>query len=194
MSEPEVLLDPQPLRIGPYRLDIPTTRDLDDVVAAFEDAEIALWNPSVRRPGSTLRDRAKLWIADRSEWTSDHASWVVRDVDGTLVGQVSLHHIDTEGGTAEVGYWLTPQGRGRGLGTAAVAAATTYAFDIRELARVELFHAVENEASCRLALRCGFLHEGISRQSYVYGDGLRHDEHLHARLATDPAPVLSDPA
>jgi hypothetical protein len=29
------------------------------------------------------------------------------------------------------------------------------------------------------------------RQSFVYGDGLRHDEHLHGRLATD---VVAPPA
>ena len=191
MSEPDAVVDPTPLTLGPYRLDVPTAADLDEVAAAFEDPEIALWNPGVKRPGSTTRDRAKLWIADRSVWGPDHASWVVRDLDGTLVGQVSLHQIDAEGGSAQVGYWLTPRGRGRGLGTAAVAAATAYAFDVLELLRVALFHAVENEASCRLALRCGFLLEGTSRQSYVYGDGLRHDEHLHARLATDPVPELA---
>ncbi|MDQ1615779.1 MAG: hypothetical protein QOJ60_1718, partial [Actinomycetota bacterium] len=51
--------------------------------------------------------------------------------------------------------------------------------------RVELYHAVANPASCRVAEKVGFRHEGTLRQSYVYGDGTRHDEHLHARLAGD---------
>jgi len=33
--------------------------------------------------------------------------------------------------------------------------------------------------------RRGYLIEGTARQSFIYGDGLRHDEHLHARLASD---------
>ena len=52
---------------------------------------------------------------------------------------------------------------------------------------------MENDPSCRLALRCGYLVEGTARQSFVYGDGLRHDEHLHARLATDDVPVVVPP-
>ncbi len=193
MNAPDAVVEPVALHAGSLRLDAARASDVESVVEAFADPEIALWNPGASRPGGSAHERARLWVADRATWSADHASWVLRDPDGTLVGQVSLHHIDREGGSGEIGYWLTPRGRGRGLGTAAVAAATTYAFDVLELARIELFHAVENEASCRLALRCGFLLEGTSRQSYVYGDGLRHDEHLHARLATDPTPDISLP-
>ena len=182
--------EPVTLVVGPYLLDAARGTDVDAVEAAFLDPAIALWNPGARRPGFSGRDRAKLWIAERSAWTDEHASWVVRDLDGTLVGQVSLHQIDAHSGSAEVGYWLTGAGRGRGIATAALAAAARFAFDVLELARVELFHAVENEASCRVALRAGFLLEGTARQSFVYGDGLRHDEHLHARLAVDPDPAL----
>jgi RimJ/RimL family protein N-acetyltransferase len=185
---------PVALEVGPYRLDSATALDVDAVAAAFEDVDIALWNPAARRPGVSATDRARLWVADRALWGPDHASWVLRDVDGALIGQVSLHHISAESGSAEIGYWLTQRGRHRGIGAAAVAAVTRFGFDILEIVRIELFHAVENEASCRLASRVGYLVEGTARQSYVYGDGLRHDEHLHARLATDPDPVVPIPS
>ncbi len=183
--------EPVTLALGTYLLDVPRATDVDAVEEAFRDPDIALWNPSARRPGLTVRDRAKLWVADRAAWTDEHASWVVRGPDGRLVGQVSLHQIDSRNASAEVGYWLTPEGRGRGLATAALAAAARYAFDVLELARVELFHATGNVRSCRVATRAGFLLEGTARQSFVYGDGLRHDEHVHARLATDPDPELA---
>jgi RimJ/RimL family protein N-acetyltransferase len=189
VSTPEPLpVTPVPISLGGYRLDAPTEADLAAVAAAFDDPEIGLWNPGARRPGVSTTDRARLWVADRAMWSLEHASWVIRDSDGTLVGQVSVHHIDLDNGSGEIGYWLTPRGRGRGLGTAGVEAATRYSFDTLGLLRIELFHAVGNDASCRLAARCGYLLEGTARQSYVYGDGLRHDEHLHARLATDPDP------
>ncbi len=194
MTEPaDAAIAPVALEVGRYRLDAPTLVDVDVVAAAFDDPDIAMWNPGARRPGVTATERARLWVADRSSWNAEHASWVLRDIDGTLIGQVSLHHISAESGTAEIGYWLTPRGRGRGLGVAAVATATSYGFDVLGIARIELFHAVENEASCRLARRAGYLVEGTARQSYVYGDGLRHDEHLHARLATDPDPAVPPP-
>jgi RimJ/RimL family protein N-acetyltransferase len=173
------------LTFGGLVLDAATLDDVDAVAEAFADRDISLWNPGSRRRGTTVRERASLWVSDRMTWAPDHCSWVVRDVDGLLVGQVSIHSMDEEIGSGEIGYWLTAAGRGRGIGAAAVDTATRFAFDTLGLARVELFHAVENEASCRLALRCGYLTEGTARQSFIYGDGLRHDEHLHARLATD---------
>jgi RimJ/RimL family protein N-acetyltransferase len=193
-SIPEPSVAPVALRIGPYLLDVARPTDLDAVVAAFADPDIARWNPGTHRPGVPDRDRAQLWIADRTTWAPDHASWVIRDVDGTVIGQVSLHHVSQESGSAEIGYWLAPAGRGRGIGAAAVATATDYAFDVLGIVRIELFHAVENEASCRLARRTGYVLEGVARQSYVYGDGLRHDEHMHARLIGDPAPDVVVPA
>ncbi|MFN8168141.1 MAG: GNAT family protein [Candidatus Nanopelagicales bacterium] len=189
MTEPREPRSPVTVVVGPYLLDSPRVDDVDAVEAALRDPDIALWNPSARR-GMSARERARLWVAERAAWDDDHASWVVRDLDGTVIGQVSLHQLDPVNGSGEVGYWLTPAGRGRGVATAALDAAARFAFDVLELARVELFHAVENEASCRVAQRAGFLLEGTARQSFVYGDGHRHDEHLHARLATDPDPDL----
>jgi RimJ/RimL family protein N-acetyltransferase len=185
--------EPVVLHIGPYRMDTPADSDLADIVEAFRDPDIAVWNPP-GGPPIPVEERAPLWIASRATWDEHHASWVVRDHDGTVVGQVSLHQLDFVNETCEVGYWLTARGRGRGIGTAMVEAATRFAFDELGMFRIELFHAVENEPSCRLALRCGYAHEGTARQSYTYGDGRRHDEHLHARLRTDPDPGVRPPS
>jgi RimJ/RimL family protein N-acetyltransferase len=181
---------PVPLPFGRYLLDAVRTSDVDAVAAALVEPDVALWNPGASRPASSARERAEIWVGQRATWAADHASWAVRDVDGALVGQVSIHQIDTVLRSAEIGYWLAPAGRGRGLGTAAVATTTRYGFKVLGLVRIELFHAVDNGPSCRLATRCGYVLEGTTRQSFVYGDGRRHDEHLHARLASDPAPEL----
>jgi len=181
------------LRVGDYVMDAPTSDDADDLVRALADPDIAVWNPAASMSAASPRERALRWIEDRAAWAPDHASWVVRDRDGHLVGAVSLHHIDDVMATAEIGYWMAPDGRERGLGAAATDAATRFGFEQRGLVRIELFHAVENEASCRLATRCGFLHEGTTRSSFVYGDGTRHDEHLHGRLASDPYPDIPLP-
>ena len=192
MSADSVLL-PIPLPLGAFTLDAATPDDVPALLAAFADPAIALWNAG-RRRDAPLEERAKVWVESRAMWTREHCSWVVRDAGGTLAGQVSVHLIDEMMGTAEMGYWLVPGARGRGIGTAAVDTASRFAFDLLGLARLDLFHAVENEASCRLAQRCGYLLEGTARQSYVYGDGLRHDEHLHGRLATDDVAPAALPA
>jgi RimJ/RimL family protein N-acetyltransferase len=70
----------------------------------------------------------------------------------------------------------------------AVILSVGIAFGELDLHRMQLFHAAGNEASCQVAGRAGFRYEGHLRQSYRYGDGTFHDEHLHARLASDPDP------
>jgi RimJ/RimL family protein N-acetyltransferase len=67
----------------------------------------------------------------------------------------------------------------------AARAACRWAFGDLGLQRIQLFHAVENTASARVAEKAGFTCEGRLRRSHRYGDGLRHDELLWARLATD---------
>ena len=104
---------------------------------------------------------------------------------------MSVHSINPTQADAEIGYRVSPPARGRGVATEAVTAASAWAFDNLSLVRIELAHAVANPASCAVALRAGYPLEGLLRQSFVYGDGQRYDEHLHARLVTDPPPVVA---
>ncbi len=166
-------------------------RDAPDVVAAAADPAIALWNPLGLDPARGERAAAEDWIRNRADWSDlQHASWAVAEAadPGRAVGSVSLFRIDPVQRCCQVGYWVAPQWRGRGVATAALRAATGFAFERLGLHRVELFHAVDNPASCRVALAAGFQQEGLHRQSYRYGDGRYHDEHGHARLAGDDQP------
>lgn len=79
----------------------------------------------------------------------------------------------------------SPTPAGVGEASLAVATLTGWAFDTLGLHRIELCHAVPNVASCRVADKAGYRHEGTLRESYRYGDGFRYDEHIHGRLATD---------
>jgi RimJ/RimL family protein N-acetyltransferase len=175
-----VELEAPGLRLRRWRAD-----DAPAVLTALRDPTIARWNP-LDRPDPDLA-AAQVWVRDRGDWTSgDHASFAVIAVaNRTLVGSVSLFKIDPVHQHAEIGYWTVPQGRGRGIATTALSVVAGWAFHTAALHRVQLFHAVDNPASCRVATKAGFLLEGTPRESYRYGDGLLHDEHLHGRLATD---------
>jgi RimJ/RimL family protein N-acetyltransferase len=68
-----------------------------------------------------------------------------------------------------------------------VDAVTRWAFESRGLMRVQLEHSVHNEASCRVAVAAGFVHEGTTRSAYaVPGSDVREDCHIHGRLPGDP--------
>ncbi|MGK4584899.1 GNAT family N-acetyltransferase [Kitasatospora sp. HPMI-4] len=191
----EALTDPRILR--PAVLDLgdallrPWGRALDvpggivpALVAASADPDIARWNPL-----STIDPAAAEAYLDRAaaRWADGGtAAFAITDsVDGTLCGNAFLQWSNRADGIAMVGYWLLAAARGRGLATRATTAVTRWAVETADARRIELYHAVRNEASCGVATRAGFPYEGTLRASYRYTDGYQ-DEHLHARLATDP--------
>ncbi|MGW6737529.1 GNAT family N-acetyltransferase [Streptomyces sp. NPDC055013] len=164
---------------------------VDGLIVAAADPLIALWNPLA----ISDRDDALGWLEVREGgWDSGvSASFAARNAaDGVLLGGVTVRWVDRADGLAMIGYWTLPTARGRGVATRATRAVTTWAFRTADARRIEIAHAVGNKASCRVAHRCGYLPEGTLRDSHRFGDGAYHDEHLHARLATDPGPA--DPA
>ncbi|WP_335935413.1 GNAT family N-acetyltransferase [Streptomyces sp. PTD5-9] len=182
-------LDLDDVLLRPWeRRDVEAEAMLDGLVAAATDPLTALWNPFK----ATDRAQAATWLERRMDaWErGDAASFaVLAAADGTLLGNVGVRWADRADGLGMTGYWLLPHARGRGLATRATRAVTEWAFRTAAARRIELAHAVGNEASCRVAHRSGYLPEGTLRQSFRFGDGKYHDEHLHARLATDPEPA-----
>ncbi|MFE2931868.1 GNAT family N-acetyltransferase [Streptomyces sp. NPDC059278] len=165
---------------------------LDGLVAAAADPQIALWNPIATKD----RAAALAWVEARDgAWDSGAAApfAVVEATGGALLGAVTLRWVDREDGLAMIGYWLLPAARGRGIATRATGAVTSWGFATADARRIEIAHATGNESSCRVADRCSYLPEGTLRDSHRFGDGKYHDEHLHARLATDPEPVTAAP-
>lgn len=161
---------------------------LDGLVAAAADPLIALWNPLA----TADRGAALAWLESRDGgWDRGAAAAfaALTATDGALLGSVTLRWVDRADGLAMIGYWTLPAARGRGVATRAARAVTGWAFRTAGARRIEIAHAVGNEASCRVARRCGYLPEGTLRDSHRFGDGAYHDEHLHARLATDPEPA-----
>ena len=173
---------PVPVRAEEVLLRAYVPSDAADLLEAFADPLVRTWNP-----GPTDEAGVREFMAARNDWSEGrHASWAIADAGtGRLLGAVSLHQMDLEKGESELGYWVAPWARGRGVASTAALRAARYGFDDLGLRRVFCFHAVENTGSCGGARRAGFLHEGTLRQSYKYADGRWHDEHLHARLAGD---------
>ncbi|SNT01594.1 Protein N-acetyltransferase, RimJ/RimL family [Geodermatophilus saharensis] len=178
-----VALDVGALHLRPWRED-----DVDEVLAVQQDEAIRRWSGGV-----TTRDGA-VALLQRLAGQPGRISWAVTDAaTGRLLGSVSVHSVNGVQGTAQIGYWVAAAARGRSVAPRAVDAACRWAFATVPLERVELYHAVENTASGRVARKAGFTLEGRLRSSYRYGDGLRHDELLWGRLAGDPAPDLPVP-
>jgi RimJ/RimL family protein N-acetyltransferase len=158
-----------------------TPQDAGFLVSVSNDPLTMLWNP-LDCPDET----AALATIERWMVWEGHATWCVVDAQtDDIVGRISLFHLNARNASGELGYWVAPRARGLGIGARALKAASQWGFDTLALERQELFHALENTNSCRVAHKGGFIVEGTLRKSYRYADGLLHDEHVHARLRTD---------
>jgi RimJ/RimL family protein N-acetyltransferase len=141
--------------------------------------------------GRLIEDRAaalemlRRWGGSWSEGSG--AAWALSDAGGQVLGSLRFGIIDTNLLTGSVGYWLLPEVRGRGIASAALRAGTAEVFRHLGWHRIELYHAVENQRSCSVARRAGYRQEGVMREAMRYpSDGRWSDEHLHARLVSDP--------
>jgi RimJ/RimL family protein N-acetyltransferase len=168
------------------RLRPPAPTDGPRALILMRDPEVLRWNPT--RAADSLSD-AEEWIRSGADWADgSHATWHAEDREtGLFVANVSLFAIDPEHQTAKIGYRVLPDFRGRGVGREGLAAVTQWAFAERGIVRIQLEHAIANPGSCRVAEAAGYLLEGTLRSSYAV-DGRRYDEHVHGRLADDPAP------
>ncbi len=122
----------------------------------------------------------------------DPAGQGVGGAAGLVVGRAGLNRVDLHEGIGTLAYWVVPAARRRGVAVLAAGEVLRWAFDDLGLHRVEVAHSTLNLASCRVAERLGCRAEGVRRSEALHADG-HHDMHVHARLATDPAPPPLDP-
>lgn len=166
------------LLLRPWRAE-----DAPAVHAAFQDPVMHQWYvraaDSVDEVGGWIEEWLKAWAEERAP------QWAVVDADDDrLLGRVALREIHLDGAMAEVAYWTTARARGQGVAARATTTLARWALDDIGFHRLELLHAVRNEASCRVAAKAGFRLEGTKRSSVLHRDG-RHDMHLHARVQGD---------
>jgi RimJ/RimL family protein N-acetyltransferase len=171
------------LEVGDFVLRPWRAADAPAVAEAYSDPGIRRWH--VR---SMTEDEARAWIDSwPGRWAGESGGgWAVAGTSG-LLGQISLRRLNLPDGIGEVSYWVLPAARGRRVGTRALCALSTWAFEQLRLHRVELAHSTLNSASCRVAGNAGYTYEGTKRGEGLHADGW-HDMHLHARLSNDPPP------
>lgn len=143
-----------------------TTADADVLVEAWNDPEVARWNPVPPDPSVA---RAEQWIAGVDHRrTHRRAVDFVIDADGLgAVGEVGLSNFSPEHGGALIGYWVLERARGLGLATAALAAVTGWAHDELDLQIVVARCHTDNRASHRVASRAGYRLEAHDASSHA---------------------------
>jgi RimJ/RimL family protein N-acetyltransferase len=114
------------------------------------------------------------WVRKRAEeqpkWAEEGKGLELAIADpslGEFWGCVTLHGFDWKDRRCEVGFWLVPEVRQRGVGTRATSLAVSWAFENLDLLRVEMTTTPDNLVVPRLARRLGFTYEGTLRKRAV---------------------------
>jgi len=153
--------------------------------SAYQDPQIRHWH--TRQPAS--EDEVHQWFDQyRQFWVQETgASWAVTRDGGEVLGRISLGAMNLDDGVTGCSYWVLPAARGAGVATRALTALSGWALGEAGFHRLFLDHSTRNLASCRVAVKSGFLLEGTKRSDAIHSDG-RHDMHLHARIRGDEPP------
>ena len=118
------------------------------------------------------------WLADgagrqRREGTGVHVMMLDRAAN-RIVGSIGLFHADWEVRSAEIGYGVRRDERGKGYASEALGAVARWVLTEGGIQRAWLTANTDNVASVRVAEKAGFRREGTLRRAGLEEDGL-HD-------------------
>ena len=102
---------------------------------------------------------------------------------GAIAGVVSIE-VKRVQNCGEIGYWLGGGFEGKAIMTRAVKALSEFAFVELGLYRLVINVASPNEKSANVAVRSGFVLEGVARGASKVGDTY-YDAKVFSRLSTD---------
>ena len=175
----------EPLSDGHVSLRAGAERDIPEILIAYQDdPQLHVWLGEDRPPsGAELGRRADHAPADLAAGT--HLTLTILEPGSDdCRGQLSAQNFNWDHARAELGIWLAPQARGRGLAVRALPLAAGWLFDACRLERVALLTDPDNEAMIGAALHAGFVREGVLR-SYGRERSRRVDLVVLSLLATD---------
>jgi RimJ/RimL family protein N-acetyltransferase len=160
--------------------------DVPAIVAACRDPEIPRWT-SVPEHYDEAMSRAFMADLRPAMAGGERCSFGVIE-NGAVAGAIGFPRLSWEDERAEVGYWVAPHARGRGVATRAVDLVCAWGFEVCGFHRIELVAATGNPASQAVAERAGFTREGVLRD-YMVNKGRFFDMVMFSRLAGDPRNV-----
>ena len=150
-------------------------------LGSFEDADIAALlescnDPEIARytflPVPYLRGHAEEFIAGQAERriAGEAIDLAVRSPrGGELLGATGLRVFRSDRASCEIGYWVAPAARDRGIAPRAVGLLARWALRSLPVGLIELTPDVENQASHRVAEKAGFALTGERRETFAKG-------------------------
>ncbi len=142
-------------------------RDYEDMYEYSKDpsvTEYLLWSPHkdcfyTREYIQYINERYK--IGEFYDWAVEYRE------NRKMIGTCGFTKFDFNANSAEIGYVLNPEYRGRGLAAEAVSEVIRFGFERLELNRIEARFMQGNHASFRVMQKCNMTFEGYARESML---------------------------
>ena len=175
--------DDQVLEGDGFRLSPLGPGDIQDVTSACRDEVTQRWLPL---PLPYTSESARAFIEEVAPGMHATGEGLVRriEVAGRLCGVIDLKKTDWRARTTEIGYWVAPWARGRGLAGTASKVLADWALSEQDMARVVILCATGNVRSQKAAVAAGFTHEGVARSAGIVHSG-RVDLEVFSKIPSD---------
>lgn len=122
---------------------------------------------------------------DNGFWEKEKGMLLIVDEAERIVGHIEFFKTVGYLDELELSYQIYEQAeRGQGYTTEAVTLMARYLFGRLKINRIRLIIHPGNLASCRVAEKCGFTHEGVARGAW-YHLGVNHDVVVYAILRNE---------
>jgi [ribosomal protein S5]-alanine N-acetyltransferase len=127
-------------------------------------------------------------FADGGFWEREQGTLLIATPDGEIAGHIEFFKPIAYWDAFELSYQLyDARHSGHGYTTEAIQLLVDYLTATKKQHRIHLVIVPGNEASRRIADKCGFVLEGTVRGAF-FNDGRNHDVLLYSLLRTDPRP------
>ena len=166
---------------GSIRLRLRADADTPAVIEACRDPEVVRWT---RVPDDYDERAAEEWVSEsnRQRERGDGMHLVIADASSdAFLGSIGIHRINRDEGRCDIGYFLAPWARGRGVMTGAVRLLSRWVFETLPVERIEITIEPGNVASRAVAKRAGYELDGILR-SHTVIKGTRRDMAMYSLL------------
>jgi ribosomal-protein-alanine N-acetyltransferase len=134
---------------------------------ARQEAETLKYNPLAPSTIDSLRDRILRASSNFRDFDkADSYFWVIK-FSGEIAGHVTVQNINRMMLTAEIGYGVIANFRGKGIGSRAIRQLAQKAFTESPVRKLIAFVHEDNLPSRKLLENVGFHQEGILREHYL---------------------------
>lgn len=144
------------------------------------------WMPWAHEEPKDLQQRMDWLRQSRGKFDlGQNFTYGIFNLDETQVlGGTGLHS-GVGNDALEIGYWIHAHHINQGLATEAAAALTKVAFEVNQVARVEIHCDPTNFRSAAVPRKLGFTHEATLRQRVENHEGRKRDSMIWSLFAED---------